>query len=543
MNYDDFKVIPPAIENMANDVGMTVTRVAELVPQITKDILRTWHTKGLNPENDALVERAWKEIFKYPYTNISDDVAPAYVKGPPGQGKTTAFKVATEQICKAMNVKLYIDPDLNDEPKPTDVVMVIPQLGGALSTTVTQGIPSTQEGMTVYSPPSRIAKMIKQPFSVFLLDDLDNAHDSVKNSAMPIVQSKRLNDINLKSQCYVCVTGNLGAVDGTNTGKDSSALLNRANVRLACDTLGDWLERGSKRFNDDYGMAFIDEFLMQNPENFYPAVERKYRGQRPTSRSWDALTNDVRNHLAEYDAQQEAGLVPSPIMPRLKHSIPSHIGNKVGTELQVFFNDVLTLARPAAMELMNKGELSDIMRQKLQETFSGNLSTDSESVSRGFLRQITNMAANRLNQFASIKPVGEKEQLELSRDMFRVIDRFAKGCFTTGLVKGNKVNLIAQSTHSLLTKLVDHGNSLTEDNRTITWGRMNEAGDYIPSDPLVSFLTKAATKYGNDYPHGEALTDLKNGKNQIAMESAFLDPITYVSQAISLENEVRAKMG
>ncbi|WP_194554732.1 hypothetical protein, partial [Vibrio anguillarum] len=69
---------------------------------------------------------------------------------------------------------------------------------------------------------------------------------------MPIVQSKRLNDINLKSQCYVCVTGNLGAVDGTNTGKDSSALLNRANVRLACDTLGDWLERGSKRFNDDY---------------------------------------------------------------------------------------------------------------------------------------------------------------------------------------------------------------------------------------------------------------------------------------------------
>ncbi|MBF4370372.1 hypothetical protein EAY04_20485, partial [Vibrio anguillarum] len=142
----------------------------------------------------------------------------------------------------------------------------------------------------------------------------------------------------------------------------------------------------------------------------------------------------------------------------LKHSIPSHIGNKVGTELQVFFNDVLTLARPAAMELMNKGELSDIMRQKLQETFSGNLSTDSESVSRGFLRQITNMAANRLNQFASIKPVGEKEQLELSRDMFRVIDRFAKGCFTTGLVKGNKVNLIAQSTHSLLTKLVDHGN-------------------------------------------------------------------------------------
>ncbi|MBF4307587.1 hypothetical protein, partial [Vibrio anguillarum] len=280
-----------------------------------------------------------------------------------------------------------------------------------------------------------------------------------------------------------------------------------------------------------------------NPENFYPAVERKYRGQRPTSRSWDALTNDVRNHLAEYDAQQEAGLVPSPIMPRLKHSIPSHIGNKVGTELQVFFNDVLTLARPAAMELMNKGELSDIMRQKLQETFSGNLSTDSESVSRGFLRQITNMAANRLNQFASIKPVGEKEQLELSRDMFRVIDRFAKGCFTTGLVKGNKVNLIAQSTHSLLTKLVDHGNSLTEDNRTIIWGRMNEAGDYIPSDPLVSFLTKAATKYGNDYPHGEALTDLKNGKNQIAMESAFLDPITYVSQAISLENEVRAKMG
>ncbi len=530
MAYEEYKVIPQAIQNMADEIGMPVTRVADLVPIITKDILRTWHSSGENKDLDKKVEQAWRDIFKFDYTDVSDDITPSYIKGPPGQGKTTIFKVALENISKAMGVKLFIDPDLYDEPGPNDIVAVIPQLGGAISTSITQGIPSSENGMTVYNPPSRIKKMINQDLSLFLLDDLDNANDGVKNSAMPIVQSKRLNDINLGERCYVGVTGNLGAIDGTNTGRDSAALLNRATVRLASDTLGDWLERGEKRYNDSIGMAFIDEYLINNPESFYPAVEKKYRGQRPTSRSWDALTNGVRNILAEHDAQVQAGLTPEPVMPKLNNLIPSHVGKKVGEELEIFYSNVITLARPAAMQLLETGDLTEEMRQKLQTVFSEKMDTSSEAISRGFLRLVSNAVVNQLKDLSRFEPVTEEEKKDVGRKMFDCMHKYCKACFTTALVRGNKVNLVAQTTFEMMERLVDHSEM---------YGRRQENGGCSPSPLLMTLLTKSAERYGADYPHGEALTNLTPGSKTTttAMQTAFIDPLTYTDTLETMQRQ------
>ncbi len=122
--YEDFKKIPLAITDMAEKVGMPVTRVADVLPDVTKDILRTWHTKGVKPDLDTRIESAWKEIFGHSYTNESDLIKGSYLKGPPGQGKTTVFKAALKTIAKAMKVDLYLDPDINDKPKNEDIVAV-----------------------------------------------------------------------------------------------------------------------------------------------------------------------------------------------------------------------------------------------------------------------------------------------------------------------------------------------------------------------------------------------------------------------------------
>lgn len=524
--YDAFKTIPLAISDMAEKVGMPVTRVADVLPDVTKDILRTWHTKGTKPQLDQKIERAWKDIFGHSYTNESDLIKGSYLKGPPGQGKTTVFKAALTIIAKAMKVDLYLDPDIYDKPKQGDIVAVISQLGGAISASTLQGVPTTENGQTMYCPPSRINKMIGQDFRFLLLDDLDNANDGVKNAAMPIANDKQLNDVKLGDSCYVCVTGNLGEIDGTNTGRDSAALLNRTKVRLACDTLGDWLERGDERFKGVIGMAFVDEFLMENPEAFYPSVEKKYRGQRPTSRKWDDLVNDMRNVLAEYDQQQKEGMVPKPIMPQLSTMIPGHVGNRIGQELILYYSNALTLARPAAMELINKGELSEDMRDKLETTFTKEFTPHSESISRGFLRQVQRGVANEMKKYVTFRPVTPTEQKEASKSLFKSVDKLSKACFTTGLVKGNKLNLVANTVHNLMTDLIDY--QIATGSQNETFGRKSSEGVYIPSKILTQLLTTAGNKYGADYPHGEALTNVGGSNTKTALETAVIDPLTYL---------------
>lgn len=541
-SYEEYKVIPAPIKDMAREVGMEVSRVAEVLPEAMQDMIRTWHTGGEDKKLDGMLESAWLSIFRYEYIDVADDVTPMYLKGPAGQGKTTVFRVAAQTIAQHMGVNIYIDPDYNQHVEPYDIVMAEPQLGGAISNTVLQGVPNIENGVTFYNPPSRIAKMTKQKLSVFLLDDLDNANEAIKNSAMPVVLSKRLNDINLKDSCYVCVTGNLGAIDGTNTSKDSAALLNRAAVRLACDTLGDWLERGEKRYDDQYGMAFIDNFLMDNPTLFYPAKQKKDRGQRATSRSWDNLTSKIRNYLAEFDAQVNAGVTPAPLMPKLEKTIPSYIGKESSEKLVTYYSDMLTLARPAALEMMEKGDLTDSMREKLTATLQSR-STESESVARGYLRQVKNMVIVNIKQAMTLPANTKEEQLRISKIVATQFDKYTRACFTSGLVKANKVNMIAMTTYDLLASLVDHANQM-ESASILNFGRVTEKGEYIPSEIFTRLLTNQVEKISAEHRYSEAMINISQepDKTKTAYETAFVDAITVTTQAATLNEERKQAM-
>ncbi|MFM2668707.1 hypothetical protein AAFX24_28590 [Vibrio mediterranei] len=542
MKYDHLKVIPSAVQDMADAAGMPISRIAEVVPDITKDILRTWHTKGESSDVDKRVEDAWLKIFEYPYINIADSITPPYIKGPPGQGKSTAYKVATKTIADAMDVELHIDPDLYTEPKPNDIVMVMSQLGGAMSASPIHGVPTHQNGGTVYLPPSRIAKMVKQDFSLFLLDDLDNAIDHVKNAAMPIVLEKVLPDVRLGDHCFVGATGNLGAIDGTNTGKDSSALLNRAGVTLCCDTLGDFLERGQKRWNDDYGMAFIDEFLEQNADQFYPSVEKKYRGQRPTSRSWDNLINKVRNMLADYDAQASAGLTPRPILPQIGRELPKHIGKKVGRELETFYGDVLTIAFPAAKEVTSQNGLSDQMREVVTQHFTQKATTETESIARSYLRQVSQIVSTRIINIASEpRPNGKQEMAQWLARITEQLDKYCEACFTVGLIQSAKANLIAKQTYEMFDRIIRTGHTTEGDHCFGTFGTLNEETNTVqPASLMIKVLHQSGTQFGRDHKNGEALDNISGNKSQTktAIQTCFTDPLTHVDQANQMKEEL-----
>lgn len=539
MKYDNLKTIPKPISDMAEAVGMKISRVAELVPRVTQDILRTWHTNGEREDLDQEVEHAWKTIFGYEYARASDHIAPLYVKGPPGQGKTSLLRAAVALIADAMERPIVTDPDLYYEPSPRDIIVVLSQLGGAATASGLTGVPTHESGHTVFLPPSRIAKMNKQDFSLLVLDDIDNAMDHIKNVAMPVVLEKALPDVRINAHCYTAMTGNLGALDGTNTGKDSSALINRAGVTLACDTLGDFLERGEKRFTGEHGMAYIDEFLIDNPTNFYIAHDKKYRGQRPTSRGWDALINRLRDMLEAYDKRVAAGLPAPVILSEVGHAACECVGLKVGSQIEQYYSDILTLAHPAAKQAMSDARLSDTMREQLTTLFSKEFTSQSESVARGYMRQVVRRAVRMLKSAVTPVPESQNEKLLATKAISSLLDQYSEACFTVGLVQGQKTPIIAKTTVELfdqvITDLQNDGNQMSK-----LFGSIDSMGRPVPSTKMIEMLHKSATKYDKTHLNGEALTNISTDKDnpRTALQIAFTEPLTVTARKAAIEEDL-----
>mgnify|MGYP000636860378 CR=1 FL=1 len=142
------------------------------------------------------------------------------------------------------------------------------------------------------------------------------------------------------------------------------------------------------------------------------------------------------------------------------------------------------------------------------------------------MRQVQRGVANEMKKYVTFRPVTPTEQKEASKSLFKSVDKLSKACFTTGLVKGNKLNLVANTVHNLMTDLIDY--QIATGSQNETFGRKSSEGVYIPSKILTQLLTTAGNKYGADYPHGEALTNVGGSNTKTALETAVIDPLTYL---------------
>jgi len=537
---NDLRNPAPSIKEMASKTGLPLVRLANLIPDLVNDILRTWHTRGNSPELDSRIEDAFQKINGYKYKNRGMNVVPLFIKGPPGQGKTTAFRVALKIIAEAMGVKLYINPNISDQPSKYDIVSVEATLAGLLSPTSLVGIPQNQDGTTVYLPPARMKRLGESNFSLLVLDDLENAVPGVKNAAMPAILDKILIDFKLGDCCYVGATGNLGAVDGTNVSLGSDALFNRMETHLAYDTIGDWIDRARSNpaYQDEIGLCFLDEFFIQNPSVFYPTRDSKVRGPTATSRSYDGLLSTLRNEFGDHWDRTEAGLNPPDIITKLKSTMHGQVGDYAATHLETFYADVLSVAYPAAIETMSKTKLSDDYRKQLFQIIAESKTPKSEGIARSYLRQVEAIATTKIFGIMNQPPAENEISLkQRSLAIGAIIDRFTDALFTVGLVKGNKTNLISLTCLNMARNLIQRSEARDASERHYNFGHINKHGLPVLNEALTKVLVSYSTS--KDSPHNEAMLKVgeKNGEPLTAVETAIIDPLTQTSEIVSLQQE------
>lgn len=547
-DLEQYKTPAPSIKKMGDSSGLPMMRIATIIPDLQNDILRTMHTNGQNKVIDGLVEKAFHNLNGFAYRNRADRVVPLFVKGPPGQGKTTAFRIASKNIAEAMGVRLFVNPTIIDSPSETDIILVEATLAGLLSPTSLIGLPNTDNGVTVYVPPARMKMLADSPLSIMVLDDLENAVAGVKNAAMPAILDKLLLDFKLGDTCYVGATGNLGNVDNTNTTMGSDALFNRMKTLLGYDTLGDWLERAynNTSYQDEIGLCFLDVFLIQNPNLFYPDRDSKTRGPTATSRSYDGLLGTLRNEFGDYLDRMNAGLNPPSIEIGIKSKIHGQVGKEVAEKMNLFYHDVLSVAYPAALEAMGKKGLSNDTRELLYNLIAIKKDVNSETVARSFLRQVEQIATSKIFNICNSKvdPNDEIAQKKIKVELASVLQRFTEAMFSVGLVRGNKTDLIAYTVLHMAKNLISKSNALPSSERHFDFGHLNSHKLPVLSDVLVNALTTFATKVTMDkYGEGMYKVGGTDDKPITAVQTAIVDPLTQTSQIIKLQQEaIEAQM-
>lgn len=364
-----------SIEEVAKAMGLHEMDTHELVELIKNDILMSLYRSGMEhgkkkeltadeKELNKNIEKTYKDWtgsdFEYDpsHKNLS-----MFLMGPPGQGKTTTFKEAAKEVCNALGLTLVINPGDDYQASKKDFVFVSLECSGENSAITFGGLPSKVEEKgadgqpIVYMtkvPNKRMALLSQVAGGVLLLDDFSNAAPNVQNVALSLTDEKRFQGLNLE-HTYVGLTGNLGAVDGTHTTKNSTALSSRCILVFTRDNVKNFAARTQQRFkNDDIGDAGILAFLHRNPECFAEMPDAKKNGGFPCSRTWDHFMGEARSFIRRNGGR---GKGEKQALENIKAYASIILGNEVGQKLSAYYYSLVQGADPIAQQAIIYGKV------------------------------------------------------------------------------------------------------------------------------------------------------------------------------------------
>ena len=559
--------------DMSTEAGFEFSSVADLEVVIVQSLLRSWHTNGIDKEADVQVEKAWTEIFNYGFNNANpdDDMTPLGILGPPGQGKTSVFSSAIKRIGKAMENRVLINPGEYVKVDKDDIVFRTIIMAGEVSNTVVSGVPQispavgVEKDVTRFAPPEYLAKLEDNRFSVIVVDDLLNAHSHIQNAMMDLIETRHFRSTYIGETAYTAFTGNLGAIDGTNVNKQSSALTNRARSMVTGDTPGDFCERAHRTYvegrDDNFGTGFIIEFLVDNVERnpllFYEGVDKKKNGPHTSSRSLEKLIRGLRDEMNDHDAALKAGARTEPIFMRFERIVPQYVGKTFTNKFLPYVQDLLTLARPVANELLEHGTLSEQTRAKFQNALASSDDVKVERLCLGLLRQLQSRVANDI--FYGMQGIIPPAKRAVNPDLDEVSEKrlvsegktnaakslhaFCEACFGVGMINKGKQNLVMNAFVALTTELIEKSNNIAGA-KTSMFGTLDSNKQPIASKAFFKGLVEVASKFDKSYKSGEAMTVVNQvkGKKVTALETCLIDPLSAVNESEKIAEEA-AKLG
>ncbi|EJE4208825.1 hypothetical protein M3899_003310 [Vibrio parahaemolyticus] len=561
--YEALDVTTEVIQKLARQSGYVPVKIYELINEAAKNMLISWHTNGLNTKVDGLVENAWLKLFDYNFvnTNPEDQATAMGLMGPPGQGKTTAFIVAKAMIAEAMGVKFHVNPPVQKEIGEYDLLLRTMVLAGEVTPTPLSGVPYTDGNATRFNPPAILTQLNNSHFATFIGDDALNAHAPVQNALMDIVHTKIWRDTYIGENTYVGITGNLGAADGTNTMKQSSAFINRMAVALAHDTPGAWLQRAHNKYviSDPFnvGTCFVSDYILENvlenPDVFYKGPDKQTRGPHASSRSLDALVRDLRNAFVNHDRAKDNGIETKPLISTVETICAQHVDKEWTAGYTAYVQDLLTLARPAAQELLKNHTLSDATREKVFNQITTGEGIESERLARALLRLVSSTAITNvfegfqgiINRVDAIKHPNlneeGKQQLLIHKKQMAInnINAYLEACFATGMIAGGKQNTVMNSIQSFCRELIHRSQNDPAAQSPNMFGSLDKNKMPIVSQSFFKLLSQQASQFDKNTKNGEALTVVNSieGKNITALQTCLVDALTATEEAERLHQQ------
>lgn len=369
-------------QDVAKGLGLEELDTEIAVQYIARDILFTLH-RSADTARKHKIEKLFQEW--YPNGMFYDDGSPInsiLLIGPPGQGKTTSFKVAAKMVANGLGMRYLENGDIDAALDgggitPNDFVFVSQETAGVVSSLEWAGLPTSkkQKGPNgeerkvmgrLYS--QRLQAIADAGGGLLLLDDFMNASPSIQNVGLSLTEEKRYGDLSL-DKAYVGLTGNLGSIDGTHTAKTSSALRNRCQIFFTQDKVQNYIKRvqTDPRYRDEVGDAAVCGFLDRYNQYFASMPDPKQAGGYNTPRSWDKFLAEVRRIIYANGGRQGAlrGLQD------IRRKAASLLGHEVAHQYTTYLRSMMDLADPLARQVIMEGKLDqDTLRKKFKEGYS-----------------------------------------------------------------------------------------------------------------------------------------------------------------------------
>ena len=371
-------------QETAKALGLEELDTEIAIGYIANDILTTMHRTASKPMQ-VKIEKLFQEWN--PHGIFHDDLLPinsTLLIGPPGQGKTTAFKVASKMVANGLGMQYLengaIDDALEKHGKITenDFVFVSQETAGVVSSLEWAGLPTAKLQKGADGKPDRkvMGRLHSQRLEALadagggclLLDDFMNASPSIQNVGLSLTEEKRYGDLSL-AKTYVGVTGNMGSIDGTNTSKTSSALRNRLKIFFTQDRLTNFVKRiqTDPKYRDEVGDVAVCGFLERNNQYFASMPDPKMMGGYNTPRSWDKFIAEARRIV-----YANGGRAGGPrALPDLRRVASALLGHEVAHQFTTYLRAMMDHADPLARQVIMEGKLDqDTLKKKFKDGYS-----------------------------------------------------------------------------------------------------------------------------------------------------------------------------
>jgi hypothetical protein len=313
----------------------------------------------------------------------------------------------------------------------------------------------------IHLMPRRIAMLQKAGGGVFLLDDFTNASKAVQNIGLSLSLEKRYQATDIGNS-YVALTGNLGAIDGTNTSTASTALLNRLRMYFVQDNPENFLHRGQKRYKGNFGDLGILGFLDGNDAYFTEFPSPRQMGPFATPRSWDAFIESAISSAAIYGSAKDAEL-------KIKLDAKAFLGSNVSGAFIDYFEAYLDYAEPLAKHCLSEDVKESEAKRQYESSFE----------------KVSKKGQDFLHQFSTALVDNAVRNLVKDKDgkLDKVVERFA---IATNVLPETSVESVVYQFKRKLANQMDELSILdTQNRRDLSGSAKEKIGDVLANSKSV----------------------------------------------------------